>query len=142
MSSNLLAINWETRPTPLPPVGIAARGAVAQALAARLLALADEDLAQLDGVAGAGLLVVTGDGARLPWADGVVYLGRDAAAPSLLLPTVWQPDVPLTLLERALLRQEAAVAPLAVLLNPPLLVSLAAARPLARTALLNQIERG
>ena len=131
-----VTVNWRTRRVPLPPVGIAARGTVAQALAARLLALADEDLAQLDGVAGAGLLVITGDEARLPWADGVVYLGRDAAAPSLLLPTVWQPDVPATLLERALLQQTAAtVAPLAMLLNPPLLVSLAAARPLARAAL-------
>ena len=128
-------LNWQTRPTPLPPVGVAARGAAAQALAARLLALADENLAQFDGVAGAGLLVITGDEARLPWADGVFYLGRDAAAPTLLLPTVWQPDVPLTLLERALLRQKAAVAPVAVLLNPPLLVSLATARPLARAAL-------
>ncbi|MCB9564908.1 MAG: hypothetical protein H6708_31365 [Kofleriaceae bacterium] len=48
------------------------------------------------------MLAVVGDAARLPWVDGVAYLGRDLAAPSLLVPTTLAPDAPPALVERAL----------------------------------------
>jgi hypothetical protein len=60
----------------------------------------------------AEMVLLIGD--DLPWADGVVYLGRDPAAPKLLLPTTLRPDVPLDLFERALLKKFED-APLAVI---------------------------
>jgi hypothetical protein len=64
-------------------------------------------------VSGPDVLLVVGD--ELPWADGVVYLGRDPDAPKLLLPTTLMPEVPVDLFERALLHKFAdAAAPLAV----------------------------
>ena len=126
---------WRPRRTPLDPVGVAARGLAARALAQRLLARDDEALARLSGAAARDLLVVLGDSADLPWADGAVYLGKDAAAPSLLLPTTREPSVPLPLVERAFARAAAAPPPFAVLLDPPLLTSLEAARPILRRTL-------
>ena len=126
---------WRPRKTPLDPVGVAARGEAARALARRLLAREDEALARLSGAASRELLVVLGDAADLPWVDGAVYLGKDTAAPSLLLPTTREPAVPLPLVERALARAAAAPPPFAVLLDPPLLTSLEAARPVLRSTL-------
>jgi hypothetical protein len=115
---------------------VAATSGAARALAERLLRLADADLEALRGVAGARLLLIAGPAERLPWADGVEYLGRDAAASSLLLPTCHEPLVPLDLLQRALLhRLTAAATPVAVLLRPPLLVPAGSARPVERQAL-------
>lgn len=74
---------------------------MAVALARRVLAEDDARLANWEGVAGRGLLVLLGASALLPWVDGAVYLGRDAAAPSLLLPCALAPDVAASLLERA-----------------------------------------
>ncbi|MFS8071489.1 MAG: hypothetical protein ACMG6S_34395, partial [Byssovorax sp.] len=99
-------------------------------------------LARLTGVAGPSLLIALGDGDALPWVDGVVYLGRDPRAPSLLVPTALAPNVPVALLERALLgRGEALAALLAVLVDPPALVGVGAARPIERAALTAWIER-
>jgi hypothetical protein len=136
MSGLQIAVEWRPRPEPLEPVAVAARGEAARAVARRLLARPDEALGKVAGVAGDGVLVLIGEAAALPWADGVVYLGRDPAAPGLLLPTALTPSVPLSLLERALLeRAGAGGAPLAVLPGFGRLVSLAAARPVARAPL-------
>jgi hypothetical protein len=105
-------------------------------LAARLLSRPDEELAALRGVAGPDLLIALGSGENLPWADGVIYLGRDPDSPLLLMPTTHGPSIPLQLLERALVaRKDRLSPPLAVLLDPPLLVSTVAARPIARASL-------
>jgi hypothetical protein len=142
MRDDLLPVPWRPRPVPLDPVGVAARGEAARALAKRLLARWDrgghdgEALSRLSGVAGPGLIILLGDGPALPWVEGAAYLGRDAHAPSLLLPTNREPAVPLPLLERALLIRAArlhAEPPLAVLLDPPLLASTLEARPLIRS---------
>ncbi|HEX5719145.1 MAG TPA: hypothetical protein VF179_23485, partial [Thermoanaerobaculia bacterium] len=96
------------------------------------------DLARLTGVAGQDLIVLLGDSAFLPWVEGAAYLGRDARAPSLLLPTNREPTVPLPLLERALVLRAGhskAEPPLAVLLDPPFLASVLEARPLVRRRL-------
>jgi hypothetical protein len=82
--------------------------------------------------------VVLGEPADLPWVDGAVYLGRDADAPALLLPTAREPSIPLPLVERALLaraRTSGTSPPYAVLVDPPLLASTQAARPILRPVL-------
>lgn len=146
MKEELIPVTWRPRPAPLDPVGLAVRGEAARMLARRLLARDDEALARLAGVAAPGLLVVLGDAADLPWVDGAVYLGRDADAPSLLLPTAREPSAPLPLVERALLARARAGAadgtgametspPYAVLVDPPLLASTLAARPIERPVL-------
>jgi hypothetical protein len=83
-----------------------ATGDVAPALVRRLLALDDEVLAQFEGAsAGTGLVVLAGPPHLLPWVNGVVYLGTDARAPGLRLPTALEPiGVPVELLERSLRR--------------------------------------
>jgi len=126
---------WRPRTAPLDPVGVAARGVAARALARRLLAREDKALARLSGAAAPDLLVVLGEAAELPWVDGAVYLGKDASAPTLLLPTTREPSVPLPLLERAFARTVAAPPPLAVLLDPPLVASTEAVRPILRATL-------
>ena len=138
MNDELVPIAWRPRSAPLEPVGMAARGEAARALARRLLARSDEELARLTGVAGQDLVLILGDAALLPWVEGAAYLGRDARAPSLLLPTNREPTVPLPLVERALLARAGlarAEPPLAVLLDPPLLASILEARSLVRRRL-------
>jgi hypothetical protein len=138
MKEELVPIAWRPRPVPLEPVGVAARGEAVRIMARRLLARTDEALGRLSGVAGRDLFILLGDAALLPWVEGAAYLGRDAQAPSLLLPTNREPTIPLPLLERALLTRAErlkAEPPLAVLLDPPLLASALEARPLVRTRL-------
>jgi hypothetical protein len=147
MKEELISVQWRPRAAPLEPVGMAVRGAAAGVLAERLLARDDEALARLSGVAAPGLLVVLGDAGELPWVDGAVYLGRDAEAPALLLPTAHEPSVPLPLVERALLARSAgapglswSAPPYAVLVDPPLLASVQAARPIVRQVLLGWLQ--
>ena len=134
MTDERLPVAFRPRATPLAPVAAAARGPAAAALAERLLARPEAALATLSGVSASGLLLVLGDAGALPWIDGVVYLGRDPAAPALLLPTALTPDVPAPLFERAVLARVPA-APVAVLVDPPALVSTTAARPIERALL-------
>ena len=97
--------------------------------------MSDEALHELEGVCGASLIIVQGRPLLLPWIDGVAYLGRDPQASSLLLPTNLLPDVPLALFERALVRTCQLPAPIGVLVSPPMVASLATARPIVRAAL-------
>jgi hypothetical protein len=146
MRDDLLPVSWRPRPVPLDPVGVAARGEAARAMAKRLLARGDrseEALARLSGVAGPDLIILLGDASALPWVEGAAYLGRDAHAPSLLLPTNREPGIPIPLLERALLIRASrlqAEPPLAVLLDPPLLASTLEARPLIRSQIQAWLE--
>lgn len=131
-----IAIQWRPRLVPLAPAAAIAVGAASQDFARRLLRETDARLGALMAVAGDELLLVLGDAAALPWVDGVVYLGRDPAAPSLLLPTHQEPIVHAGLLEGALLRAAGAKnPPWAVLPSSSLLVPVGAARTLAREAL-------
>ena len=141
MDEEVISVVWRPRTTPLDPVGVAARGEAARALARRLLARDDEALARMEGAAAPELLVILGASADLPWVDGAVYLGKDAAAPSLLLPTTREPSVPLPLVERAFARAAGAPPPLAILLDPPLLTSLQNARPILRRTLQGWLDR-
>src|SRR5579871_6188987 len=124
-----IPVAFRPRAVPLAPVAVAARGEAAAALASRLARRDDAALGRLSGVSAPGLLLVIGAVEELPWVDGVVYLGRDPAAPSLLLPTALEPDVPAPLFERAVLaRARSAAPPIAVLVDPPALVGAGAAR--------------
>jgi hypothetical protein len=131
---------WRAREWPLAPIAVAAHGEVAIAFAHRLLALEDESLATLKGVAGEGLLILLGDEESLIWVDGVTYLGRDEAAPALLVPTTLEPDVPMALLERALVKRLNEAAPIAVLLDPPIIASVSLARPISRETLVGWLK--
>jgi hypothetical protein len=110
---------------------VAAAGPAARALAHRLAALDDAALGALAAVAGRDLIVVLGDAAALPWIDGVVYLGRDDAAPDLLLPTALAPTVPARVLATAVC-WAAGPAPIAVLPSPSTLVPCGLARAIDR----------
>jgi len=134
-----VAVTWHPRDEPLAPAAVAAVGEAARRLAQRLLAGPPGALARLRGVASAALIVLIGEPDALPWVDGARYLGRDERAPALLLPTALAPSVPPALLERALLAR-APHGPLAVLLAPPRLVGLAAARPLTSARLRAWLE--
>lgn len=128
-------MTWSPRLEPLDALAVAGVGAVAVALARRALAADERQLSAWSGVAGSGVLVLLGETHSLPWVDGAVYLGRDSAAPSLLLPCALAPEVAPALLERALVAQAAAGTPLAVLPRAGLLIPLGSARPVARETL-------
>jgi hypothetical protein len=132
-----MEVRWVPRLAPLSPEGALAAGPAAERLVRRLLQLPDEALARLVGVAGPGLVVVCApDAEDLPWVDGLVYLGRDPAAPALLIPTALCPNVPLPLVERAVLaRLPPGSTPVAVSPRTSQLVPLGSARPLQRARL-------
>jgi hypothetical protein len=145
-----IPIRFTARAEPLVARAAVARGDAAGALARRLLALDDDGLAALTGVAGAVgddvVCAVLGDAAALPWVDGVAYLGRDDAAPGLLLPTAVAPDVAPGLLERAVrARAGAAAAPIGVIAGEggalAALVPLGAARRFDRAQLAAWLAR-
>jgi hypothetical protein len=114
------------RAVPLPPTAALGLGATARELLLALARLPDARLSRLRGVWSDDLVLVTGAGDDLPWCDGVRYLGKDAAAPSLLVPTVLALDVHPALVERAIARHvgepSATVAPPWALCFEPLLV--------------------
>jgi MoxR-vWA-beta-propeller ternary system domain bpX5 len=125
-----LAWHWLPRAEPLIPVAVCACGDTAARLARRLLEYDEERLAQLRGVGARRTILLQGETDVLPWVDGAIYLGRDAAAPALLLPTQWTPSVPIDWLERAFRRL--APPPLALLRDPLQALPLGAALPVAR----------
>ena len=127
-------VTWSDREPPLIACAVAAWANVAQRLAHRLLELDDVALGRLAGVSGKNTLVLLGDEADLPWVDGVLYLGRDPDAPSLLLPTRMQPAVPSAdVLERAVKNNFANIPPpIAVLPETRTVISCHQALRLAR----------
>jgi hypothetical protein len=128
-------VTWSPRSEPLAALAVAAVGPVSLALARRALGADEKQLGAWNGVAGSGVLVLLGATESLPWVDGAVYLGRDPAAPSLLMPCSLAPDVAPALLERALVAYAAAGTPLAVLPRSGQLIPVGAARPVARETL-------
>lgn len=132
-------MRWRPRFTPLVSVGVAARGKAATSLAHRLLRDPDS-LSNYKGVGAPGLLVILGEENRLPWVDGVVYLGHNSQSPSLLLPTNLEPSVPAALLQRSLAAAHNHDGPCALLPDPPLIVPLSEARTIARASLIKWLE--
>lgn len=121
-----IEIVWMPRDEPLLPVVVLGIGKVAYTLG-RALSKRPELLAVAEVVAGPELICVRAPTELLPWADGVIYLGREPTAPDLLLPTTLTPHVAPTLLLKACIRAGHA-APLCVLPQPRCIISLARAR--------------
>lgn len=120
---------------------MAAQGDAARRLAEKLLSLSDEALSRLQGMSGAEVLLIVGAASCLPWVDGAVYLGRDPAAPGLLAPTNLEPELPIALLERAILKRvPGLLPPLAILPSSCLILSANSARPLSRPTLQQWLE--
>lgn len=138
-SDTLIEVTWRPRLTPLAPLGVVAQGGAATKLAHRLLQ-APELLPRFKCVSAPRFLVILGEEELLPWVDSLVYLGRDRRSPSLLLPTNLEPSVPPALLERAIAARHAGIGPCALILNPPSLIPLGAARPIARQGLVKWLE--
>ncbi len=137
-----MRVGFVPRRLSLTPAAAAGVGGVARRLGERLLDLDDPRLAGLRGVASDDVLVVLGEAESLPWVDGIVYLGHDSSAPRLLLPTALEPDVPASLLERALFgRASGEKGPLAVLASPRRLIPAGAARRIERTLLERWLSR-
>ena len=132
-------MTWRPRFAPLVPVGVAARGTAATSLVHRLLRDSDS-LSHYKAVGAPGLLVVLGEEKWLPWIDGVIYLGHDSQAPSLLFPTNLEPSVPAALLERSLAVVHKLRGPCALLLDPDSIVPLSEARAIARPSLVKWLE--
>lgn len=144
-SDATIALAWAARAVPLTPRAVVAIGAPARALGRRLAALADAELAALTAVAGPAALVILGDAAALPWVDGVIYVGRDDAAPGLLLPTTLAPTVAAPVVARAVAAwlgaRGAAVAwPVALVPTPLAIIPCGAARPIERGRLAAWLE--
>jgi hypothetical protein len=97
-----------------------------------------DSLSHYKAVGAPGLLVILGEEKRLPWVDGVVYLGRDSESPSLLFPTNLEPSVPAALLQRSVALVQNG--PCALLLDPPAIVPLSEARTVARDSLIKWLE--
>jgi len=138
-SDDRIRLDWAPRTTPLIARGVAAAGAVARVLAHKLAALDDAALGALVAVANAEVIVVLGEASALPWVDGVSYLGRDDAAPDLLLPTAALPSVPPAVLQAAI-RAMGVQVPVAVLAAPARLVPCGLARTIDRGRLVAWLE--
>ncbi|WP_433132840.1 hypothetical protein ACQPWW_14225 [Micromonospora sp. CA-240977] len=89
MSAAPLSLRWRRRDVPLPAAAVVAADAVVPGLRADTLLRVTAG-AHLRACAGReqGWLIVLGDRADLPWADGAVYLGWDGG---VLVPTLSQP---------------------------------------------------
>jgi hypothetical protein len=134
-------ITFLARDALLDPAAVVGRGPAARALARRLLLLSDGQLGKLRGAAAGDVVVVLGNAADLPWADGAAYLGRDPTAPRLLIPTMLRTNVALDVFERAIARRAAPLpGPWAVLAAPPCLFSVADAAVIERERLGKWLE--
>lgn len=135
-------MTFSSRAEILEPVAVAAVGRAARRLGQRLLQLSEDQLGEWTGVAGASAIVLLGASDSLPWVDGVSYLGRDPRAPRLLVPTNLQPTtVAIEVFEQAVLGRDSRLAPpVAVVVSPPCLLSLAGALPVRRNRLRAWLE--
>jgi hypothetical protein len=125
---------------PLDARAVVASGAAAKALGRRLVELDDTALRSLAAVAGDDVIIVLGEASALPWADGVVYMGRDESAPDLLLPTVLAPTVPPAVLEAAVRKIVQRATPVAVVPTPARLIPCGSARSIDRALLAAWLE--
>jgi hypothetical protein len=129
----MIEIKWQNRFDSLAPVALVAFGTAAVRLKEKLLSFDDEKLNSLQGVFGKDLLFAAGEGENLPWMDGLIYLGKDAQAPSILLPTNLRPALPIDLFERRLLQRFPRQKPFAVVGNR--IIPVGEMRPISRKVL-------
>ena len=140
MNSNFFKIKWHFREQPRIPAAVVGFGDVAKDLARKLLASDQAKWPSLKGVAAADGIILLGEAASLPWVDGVSYLGSDERAPHLLLPTNREPNVPLDLLQQALIERSSFPPTLALIETRNTVVSLALARELSRDVLRSRLS--
>lgn len=134
----MLRVRPQPRAEPLAPGAVLGLGPSARALAKRVLYLEQAQLQRLRGLAGADFLLLLGERDDLPWTEGVTYLGREPAVPELYLPCESAPNVPAPLLLRALLQRfqgEHPSLPLAVALEPEIVIPCGLAQPVSRERL-------
>ena len=140
MIDTRIPVRWTPRDVPLDARAVVAAGPAAKALGRRLSEFDDLVLSTLAAVAGNNLIVVLGEAGALPWADGVVYLGRHESAPDLLLPTTLAPTVPAAVLEVAIRKLVHKASLVAVLPLPARLIPCGAARSIDRAVLAAWLE--
>ena len=130
---------WSERVVPRPVAALWTRGESARRLAIHLL----RSPGRWKGVAGRGWIALLGE--ELPWIEDAIWLGTDPEAPSLLFPTLYEPDLHPALIERSVhQRFSRPCGPYAVippLCGGPLLLALGAARPLATKPLQDWLGR-
>lgn len=137
-----VALALVPRDEPLTPVGVVAFGEVARALAWHVLARFEDGL-PLEGVAGDGALLLLGAEVVLPFVDGVIYLGTEEGAPSVLVPTTHRTTAPITLVD-AFLRERGVDLPAALVVHESALevVSVRDARKISRARLETFLRTG
>jgi hypothetical protein len=97
------------------------------------------DIPSLDGLQALvtnEAMILLGQEDHLPWTPNVRYFGRDAAAPSLYVPTDRMPNVPYELFEQCLRRRFTFKGPLLVDAVCHRVFGMLAERPLRRALLL------
>jgi hypothetical protein len=131
-----IAIDWHKRDLPLTPLAAMVPRNEVEALLKRDLATGLRALCVGD------TLIVFGKTDDLPWCHGVRYFGRDALAPTLLLPTHSAPTIPVELFERCIRRRYSFSGPLLIDRQARRVVGLTAERPLTKAALQQFHEGG
>ena len=81
-----MKLTWRKRSQPLKVEGCLAEGAAGQELRRKLLERSGLRAVECDDL-------VVALGADAPWVDGAVFLGREG---NLYLPTLWEPELPLS----------------------------------------------
>lgn len=128
------AIEWQNRAVSLDPCAVTASDEAAVNLAQKLLRLDDESLENFQGAGAKSLIFIAGRGDALPWADGAIYLGRDARISALfLLPTTVEPKISIDLFKLVLEKKFRHKLPCVVL--PGKIISFGAAKKLSRAVL-------
>ena len=129
------AWRWRARAEALPAQAAVAWGAAARVLHARLRQFEPEQQAGLSATASRDLLIVVGEGAALPWVDGIAYAGPCTETPGLWLPTLEEPDLPADLIARSLERQHRGRQPLLLWPRPEAVLPLDRLLPLSQPLL-------
>ena len=102
---------WRDRAVPLRAAAVVAHGAAARDLARSARSRISAG-ASLSAASGHGFIVIISDEADLPWSDGAVYLGWEAA---VLVPTTQEP-IPRTALIAEAARRTACTHDLVIVL--------------------------
>ncbi len=100
-----LSFTWQPRTVPLIASAVFIPAHKSKRALQRLMQLDAEHLARLEGVICDLGMVILGDENELPWVDGCVYLAMDKHAPHLYISTLFEPSLPLALLDKALYKK-------------------------------------
>lgn len=100
-----LEFTWQPRVTPLIASAVFIPTDKIQTALQRLMQLDAEHLATLEGVICELGMVILGEQNALPWVDGCVYLAMDKQAPHLYISTLFEPSLPLALLDKAVYKK-------------------------------------